>query len=173
MHKDLLKQNFENIINHGFTAGYSCGLHIHFNKDYYGDKCDECTEKILTIIDMFWKQLVFFSRRRYSRIERWSNKYDKTPEEIVSDMKYDHKRITFTTKEPYENEKTKEIRKTGCFNGQNLMYMLATINEKIRSGEVEYGFNTDDVNIPFMESINSSKFKTSFAFVLLISLPAP
>ena len=87
-HKDLLKRNFENIINHGFTAGYSCGLHIHFNKDYYGDKCEECTEKILTIIDMFWKQLVFFSRRRYSRIERWSNKYDKTPEEIVSDMKY-------------------------------------------------------------------------------------
>lgn len=68
---------------------------------------------------------------------------------IVSDMKYDHKKITFTTREPYKNEKTNEIRKTGCFNGQNLMYMLATINEKICSGEVEYGFNTDDVKIPF------------------------
>lgn len=86
-HEDLLKQNFENILNHGFTAGYSCGLHIHFNKDYYGDKCDECTEKILTIIDKFWKELVYFSRRRYSRIENWSDKYKEQPKEIVSSMK--------------------------------------------------------------------------------------
>lgn len=85
-HKDFLKQNFENVLNHGFTAGYSCGLHIHFNKDYYGDNCDECTEKLLTIIDKFWKELVYASRRRYSRIERWSNKYEESPKEIVHGM---------------------------------------------------------------------------------------
>lgn len=84
---------------------------------------------------------------------------------IVTDMKYDHKKMTFTTKAPYENEKTKETRKTGCFNGQNLMYMLATINEKVRSGEVEYGFNTDEVFIPFEfivfsdDVLNSDIFK--------------
>lgn len=86
-HKDLLKQNFDNILAHEFTAGYRCGLHIHFNKDYFEDKCDECTEKLLTIIDKFWENIVFASRRQYPRIERWSRKYDMEPKEIVHDMK--------------------------------------------------------------------------------------
>lgn len=86
--KDLLKQNFENVSEHGFVAGRRCGLHIHFNKDYYEDKRDECTEKLLTIIDKFWNNIVFASRRQYTRIERWSRKYDLEPKEIVQDMKY-------------------------------------------------------------------------------------
>lgn len=86
-HADKIKQNLDNIIQHGFIAGYRCGFHIHFNKDYFEDEIDECTEKLLYLIDKFWNELVYCSRRQYKRIERWSKKYDEPPQEIVNDMK--------------------------------------------------------------------------------------
>lgn len=91
--------DFENLFNYikyvGFEARRSCGLHIHFNKDYFMDDSKmqnnyykENEEKLLMIVDKFWNNLVYLSNRQYSRIERWSNKFDKTPKEIIDNMDY-------------------------------------------------------------------------------------
>lgn len=89
------KTLFNYIKSLGFESRRSCGLHIHFNKDYFMDEskmyneyCKENEEKLLMIVEKFWKQLVYISKRQYSRIERWSNKFDKTPKEIVENMDY-------------------------------------------------------------------------------------
>ena len=65
----------------------TCGYHIHFNRSFFGDKEDECIAKLLYLVEKFWDELVKFSRRNYDNLERWAKKYDKTPNEVVEDMK--------------------------------------------------------------------------------------
>ena len=65
----------------------TCGYHIHFNRSFFEDKQDENIAKLLYLVEKFWDELVKFSRRNYDNLERWAKKYDKTPNEIVDDMK--------------------------------------------------------------------------------------
>ena len=65
----------------------TCGYHIHFNRTFFEDKEDECIAKLLYLVEKFWDELVKFSRRNYANLDRWAKKYDKTPNEVVNDMK--------------------------------------------------------------------------------------
>lgn len=56
----------------------TCGLHVHFNKDYYGDDTDEIdyhTMKLLYLFERHWDNLVKFSRRRESELNAWARRY--------------------------------------------------------------------------------------------------
>lgn len=93
--EEKFKQLFSFIKNVGFEARKSCGFHIHFNRDYimsqsgiYDEYYKDNEEKLIMIVEKFWKELVYISKRQYSRIERWSNKFDKTPKEIVDNMSF-------------------------------------------------------------------------------------
>lgn len=65
----------------------TCGYHIHFNRSFFEDKHDENVAKLLYLVEKFWDELVKFSRRNYDNLDRWAKKYDKTPDEVVEDMK--------------------------------------------------------------------------------------
>lgn len=52
----------------------TCGLHVHFNRSFFGDKEEECVEKLLIINEKFWENMVIFARRNERRMSRYSKK---------------------------------------------------------------------------------------------------
>ena len=88
-----IRENYEDMFavakDNGFRSHNTstCGYHIHFNRSFFEDKEDENVAKLLYLVEKFWDELVKFSRRNYENLDRWAKKYDKTPEEIVDDMK--------------------------------------------------------------------------------------
>ena len=88
-----IRNNYEDMFqiakDNGFRSHntHTCGYHIHFNRSFFEDKEDECVAKLLYLVEKFWDELVKFSRRNYENLDRWAKKYDKTPDEVVEDMK--------------------------------------------------------------------------------------
>lgn len=88
-----IRNNYENMFQIAKVNGFrshntnTCGYHIHFNRTFFEDKEDECIAKLLYLVEKFWDELVKFSRRNYDNLNRWAKKYDKTPNEVVADMK--------------------------------------------------------------------------------------
>lgn len=56
----------------------TCGLHVHVNKDFFGDsevEREENIAKLILIVNRFWEgYLVPFSRRDYGELDQWSRK---------------------------------------------------------------------------------------------------
>lgn len=86
--KEKYKELFDIIKKHGFKSQSfkNCGLHIHFNKNFFKNDADLYIMNLLYIVEKFWREFVLFSRRNYDSVQRWSDKYSKKPEEIVGDM---------------------------------------------------------------------------------------
>ena len=54
------------------------GLHIHVNRNSLGDSYQEQEEtiaRILYLVEKFWEELVRFSRRTLSQLDRWAARY--------------------------------------------------------------------------------------------------
>ena len=87
--EEKYKMVFNTIKEHGFKSdSYStCGLHIHFNKNYFNENPDLYTVNLLYLTEKFWKDLVIFSRRNYNKIQRWADKYYEKPESVVDKFK--------------------------------------------------------------------------------------
>ncbi len=86
----------------------TCGLHIHVNKDFFGDyeqDKDYNISKILILSQRFWDKLVTFSRRRYGALDRWAKKSE-------IDFKKDDTKSTLARKvrdERYEDDRYKAV----------------------------------------------------------------
>jgi hypothetical protein len=70
----------------------SCGLHIHVNRSTFGDtteKQEECIGRVLYLFEKFWSELLKFSRRSYSQLERWAARYGykDNPKEMLDHAK--------------------------------------------------------------------------------------
>ncbi len=78
----------------GYTShqAHTCGLHIHVNRNAFGnteDIQDECIARILYFFEKHWEELLKFSRRTSRQLERWAARYgykDK-PSEILDHAK--------------------------------------------------------------------------------------
>lgn len=88
----LNRNNFENIFNsvksHGYVASSACGLHFHINKDFFNsdltsDEYYSGLQKLLTLWDKFWPDLVKLSKRTPQKLYRWAGKYNISPNTIV------------------------------------------------------------------------------------------
>lgn len=88
----LNRNNFENVFNsvksHGYVASSACGLHFHINKDFFSsdltsDEYYSSLQKLLTIWDKFWPDLVKLSKRTPQKLYRWAGKYNISPNAIV------------------------------------------------------------------------------------------
>lgn len=76
--KDQYKKMFSIIRNHNLRSHQTstCGLHVHFNRNFFTpDEEESCVAKILYLIERFWGEVVIFSRRKLSNIERWAGRY--------------------------------------------------------------------------------------------------
>ena len=70
----------------------TCGLHIHVNRNAFGDNQAEQEEvigKILFLIEKHWNEVFCFSRRSQYNMNRWSARYgyEKTGQEILKKAK--------------------------------------------------------------------------------------
>lgn len=87
------KEGYENLFNFISEMGYkshslsSCGLHIHFNKTFYGNNVDLCTINLLYLVEKYWKDIVLLSRRNYNSLVRYADKYYQKPEEVLHTIK--------------------------------------------------------------------------------------
>lgn len=71
---------------------YSCGYHMHINRQSLGDTYDEQEDvisKIMYFIELHWNEMLKFSRRSESNMNRWSARlgYEKTSKEILEKAK--------------------------------------------------------------------------------------
>lgn len=70
----------------------SCGLHIHVNRNSFGNTTEEqeaCIGRILYFFEKFWDELLKFSRRTNRQLERWAARYGYKdhPKELLDHAK--------------------------------------------------------------------------------------
>ena len=89
---------WEDILHEAVRLGYrshmtsTCGLHIHVNRDAFGEDHDEqetVIERILYFVELHWNELYIFSRRSQHTMQRWAARYgmEKTGKEILNKAK--------------------------------------------------------------------------------------
>ena len=89
---------WEDILQEAVHLGYrshmtsTCGLHIHVNRDAFGENRDEqekTIERILFFVELHWAELFIFSRRSQHNMNRWAARYgmEKTGKEILDKAK--------------------------------------------------------------------------------------
>ena len=109
---------WEKVLNKLKSMGYrshqtsTCGLHIHVNRTSFGytyDEQDEVIARILFIVEKFWHELVKFSRRTVSQLDRWAARYgyQDCPKEILKTAKGGYGRYACVN---LTNENTIEFR---------------------------------------------------------------
>lgn len=63
----------------------TCGLHVHVNRDFFGDEGTERDlniAKVILLVNRFWdSHIVPFSRRTYDQLRHWANKNNMELEE--------------------------------------------------------------------------------------------
>ena len=78
--KECYEDNFKYIVNNGFRSDMAstCGLHCHVNRDFFGDNTDTQDlhiAKIVLLVNNLWNDMVKFSRRTESQLNRWAKRY--------------------------------------------------------------------------------------------------
>jgi len=88
-HKKLSYQNlFEFLVKEDYKSHNTstCGLHVHFNKNYFGkDKLHQDLNigKLLYILEKFWEKVVLVARRDSNRFSR---RFNINEDETILDM---------------------------------------------------------------------------------------
>ena len=158
-----IRNNYEDMFQIAKENGFrshntsTCGYHIHFNRSFFEDKEDECIAKLLYLVEKFWDELVKFSRRNYDNLDRWAKKYDKTPNEVVEDMKcYNLDRyhaINLT------NRNTIEFRMfRGTLNIETFIATLQLVDTIVRY--VKEHTNNDIQSLQFTDLLITDELKT-------------
>jgi hypothetical protein len=88
----------------------TCGLHIHINRDFFGDSKDAQNyngAKIVYLMEKYWKDFVLFSRRRSSQLERWAKKqnakddFDNNNEKTTDSLRYAFQKNYYDNRDKY------------------------------------------------------------------------
>ncbi len=92
------EMDWESVLHEAVNMGYrshqteTCGLHIHVNRNAFGENQSEQEEviaKILFFIEKHWAEMFRFSRRSEYNMNRWSARYgyEKSGKEILQKAK--------------------------------------------------------------------------------------
>ena len=87
-----------NIVDKAKELGYTshqartCGLHVHVNRNCFGDTVkeqEECIARVLYFFEKHWEELLKFSRRTQRQLDRWAARYGykEQPKEILDHAK--------------------------------------------------------------------------------------
>lgn len=90
--------DWESVLYEAVNMGYrshqtdTCGLHIHVNRDAFGEnqaEQEEIISRILFFIEKNWNEIFRFSRRNEYNMNRWSARYgyEKSGKEILQKAK--------------------------------------------------------------------------------------
>ena len=88
------KQILQEAIRLGYTShqANTCGLHVHVNRDAFGnteEAHDAVIARILYFFEKNWEELLKFSRRTPRQLERWATRYGykDQPKELLDHAK--------------------------------------------------------------------------------------
>lgn len=92
------EMDWESVLYEAVNMGYrshqteTCGLHIHVNRDAFGEnqaEQEEVISRILFFIEKNWNEIFRFSRRSEYNMNRWSARYgyEKSGKEILQKAK--------------------------------------------------------------------------------------
>lgn len=143
--------NWEDILKTAIHLGYrshqtsTCGLHIHVNRDAFGETEEEQEDvisRILYFVENHWNELVKFSRRTEVSLNRWATRfgYEPTPFQVMTKAKGCYGRYYAVN---LCNAKTIEFR---LFRGTlKLNTLLATLQMVDKICETAMNLDDDDV----------------------------
>ena len=92
------EMNWKGIFREAVSMGYrshqtsTCGLHVHVNRNAFGDnqtEQEEVISRILFFVEKHWNELFTFSRRSSYNMSRWSSRFgfEKTGKQILEKAK--------------------------------------------------------------------------------------
>ncbi len=118
------KEVLRKAVELGYTShnAGSCGLHVHCSRNFFGEEYDEqeiAIGRVLFFIEKHWNELVRFSRRSTSSLNRWAAKYATISETIL---------------ETYQKAKNKDAGRYVALNLTN----FATIEFRLFRGTLRY-----------------------------------
>lgn len=58
----------------------TCGFHVHFNRNFFGNNQDECIRRLIFMTEKFWNELCVFARRPERRLEHYAKKVSDSME---------------------------------------------------------------------------------------------
>ncbi len=125
----------------------TCGLHVHVNRDSLGETYEDqeaCIARILFFVEKHWEELLKFSRRTNSQLNRWAARYGykDRPKDIL-----DHAKCGGNNGRYYcinlENSNTIEFR---MFRG-TLKYntIIATLQLVNRVCDVAFALSDEEI----------------------------
>ena len=83
------KEDYEKCFDKLLKMGYlshdttTCGIHVHFNRDYFADNEELNITKLLYLINKFWNEIVIFSRRNERRLDRYAKKIPTSADRYI------------------------------------------------------------------------------------------
>lgn len=94
----LCEMPWADVLHKAASLGYTshqartCGLHVHVNRNAFGDTeaaQDACIARILYFFEKHWEELLKFSRRSQRQLERWAARYGykEQPKDILEHAK--------------------------------------------------------------------------------------
>lgn len=111
---------WENVLDELRVMGYlshktsTCGLHVHVNRNSFGETIaeqDTCIARVLYFFEKHWDELLKFSRRTARQLDRWAARYGYKdhPKEMLEHAKKGtpcgrYYCITFKTMKPLSSE---------------------------------------------------------------------
>ena len=111
------------ILHKALSLGYrshqsgTCGLHIHVNRKSLGSseqEQDEIISRILYFVEHHWNEMMRFSRRSESAMNRWAARYgyEATPKKILDKAKNSYARYCAVNLTPRETVEFRLFRGT-------------------------------------------------------------
>jgi len=133
------KENYKVVFNYLLSKNYishdaeTCGLHIHVNKNFFGDselQVDYNISKILYVFEKFWDKFVTFSRRTERSLQRWARNYRfDISNDLIANLKIAKGQYERYFSVNLQNEHTIEFRMfRGTLNINTFMATLQLIN---------------------------------------------
>ncbi len=125
----------------------TCGLHVHVNRDSLGETYEDqevCIARILFFVEKHWEELLKFSRRTNSQLNRWAARYGykDRPKDILDHAKCGGNNGRYSCVN-LENSNTIEFR---MFRG-TLKYntIIATLQLVNRVCDVAFALSDEEI----------------------------
>lgn len=128
---------WEDILHRCVEMGYrshqtnTCGLHVHVSRKAFGDteeQQDEVISRILYFVEVHWNELLNFSRRTESAMNRWAARYgyESHPKAILDKVKKGYGRYAAVNLCNYQTIEFRLFRGTLKYN--TLIAALELVN---------------------------------------------
>ena len=132
------RADYEQCFNKLVSLGYlshdtsTCGIHVHFNRDYFADNEELNITKLLYLVNKFWDEIVIFSRRNERRLDRYAKKIPTSAERYIRQTNKSHEHEHHYYSVNLSNENTIEFRMfKGSLNVETFFAILQFVRNLV------------------------------------------